>query len=48
MKFDGAAFKKLERLNVGIRDFLPFENKDKALEIKVGLSATMRYGWEPR
>ena len=24
MKFDGAAFKKLEGLNVGITDFLPY------------------------
>ncbi len=27
MKFDGAAFKNLERLNVGIRDFLPSNNQ---------------------
>ncbi len=29
MKFDGAAFKKLERLNVGIQDFLPCKNCGK-------------------
>ncbi len=35
MKFDGAAFKNLEGLNVGILKFFPYDNEEERVPIQL-------------
>ncbi len=49
MKFDGAAFKNLEGLNVGIPDFLPINNRINLTFIiifNVDANLGQQTGWE--